>query len=195
MAIMTSRQASELDFAFERNGWTSDDVKKVSGGNTLAQFLLVVRGRAQVIVNSILTLLRTWRVAAQPAVTTSKEYFAEAGVVLTGSNFENQFYGLEVSATEETELAVRKLEEDSLDAPIMAELGDKVEVSVSQFRAFLAAHRESTEWFIFYLRGKDGLLWAVYAGWDSGLGGWSVSARGVSSPRGWSAGYRVVSRN
>ena len=53
MSIMTSRQASELDFAFERNGWTSEDVKKVSGGDLLATLLLVVRGAAEVVVKII----------------------------------------------------------------------------------------------------------------------------------------------
>lgn len=47
-AIMTSRQAAELDFAFERNGYTADDVKKLSSGNLLAQLLPIVRGNAEV---------------------------------------------------------------------------------------------------------------------------------------------------
>jgi len=36
---MSSRQAAELDYAFERNGWTASDVKKLSAGDTLAQLL------------------------------------------------------------------------------------------------------------------------------------------------------------
>ncbi|MEX1026791.1 MAG: hypothetical protein WD049_02110 [Candidatus Paceibacterota bacterium] len=43
-AIMTSRQAAELDHAMERNGWTSEDVKKASQGNMLETLRLVVRG-------------------------------------------------------------------------------------------------------------------------------------------------------
>ena len=72
-------------------------------------------------------------------------YFEEAGVRSMGSNFQSQFLDLEVPETAEAELAVRKLDEISLDAPILAELGEKAETAVSQFRAFLAAHRESTE--------------------------------------------------
>lgn len=49
-SIMTSRQASELDFALERNGWTAQDVKEVSTGNMLEQLLLVVKGFAEVSV-------------------------------------------------------------------------------------------------------------------------------------------------
>ena len=194
MAIMTSRQASELDFALERNGWTPEDVKKVSGGDLLAKLLLVVRDRAEVVIKSILILLRTVRIVAQPAVTTSEEYFKEAGVVWMGDSYKAQFLGLEVGATEESELAVRKLEEVSPDTPILAELGDKAEISVSQFRAFLAENRESREWFVFYLKGRDGELWAVYSFWDVGDGGWSVLASSVACPNGWDAGDRVVSQ-
>lgn len=193
MAIMTSRQAAELDHAFERNGWTAEDVKKVSGGELLASFLLVVRERAEVVLKSIFTLLRTVEVAAQLAVTTSEEYFNEAGVVWANQIFNAEFYGLEVPATGETELAVRKLEEMSLDASILAELGDKVEISVSQFKAFIAANRKSPEWFIFYLSGRNGKR-AVLALWDVVRGGWCVSASSVTCPDGWIQGDRVVSQ-
>lgn len=47
-AVMTSRQAAELDHAFERNGWTSADVKKMSEGETLAPLLSVINGFAEV---------------------------------------------------------------------------------------------------------------------------------------------------
>lgn len=194
MAIMTSRQAAEFDFALERNGWTAEDVKKASGGDLLAKLLLVVRDRAEVVVKSILTLMRTVRIAAQPALTASEEYFKEAGVVWTGSNFQAQFLGLEVPATEEAELDVRKLEEDSFNEPILEVLGDKAEISPSQLRAFLAANRESPEWFVFYLHGKDGNLWAVRALWGGAEGGWRVGADSVDGPRRRDVGDRVVSR-
>lgn len=146
--------------------------------------------------DSILTLLRTVRVAAQPAATTSKEYFKEAGVILMGSNFQAQFLGLEVGATAETELAVRKLEKGSLDKPIRDELRGKAEISVSQFKTFLNANRGSQEWFIFYLKGKDGKLWDVSADWPVGSGGWCAGAGSVmsSSESEWDAGCQVVSQ-
>ena len=158
-------------------------------------FLRFIGGQGKVVFETILTLLRTVRIAAQPAVTTSEDYFKEAGVVVMWDNFKAQFLGLEVPATDEVELAVRKLEEGSLDAPILAELGEKAETSVSQFKAFLAANRKSQEWFIFYLRGKDGNLWAVHARWRSALGGWFVHACRVGGPDRWDAGRPVGSRN
>lgn len=188
-------QANELKMAFRRHGYAAEDVKKLGEGDFLAQVLLIIRGRAEIIVKSILTLLRTVQIAAQPAITTSEEYFKEAGVVWMGENFKTQFLGLEVPATEDVELAVRRLEEASLDAPILAELGDKAEISVSQFRAFLMENRGSSEWFIFYLTGRDGKLWAVGVHWYIGHGGWDVSACSMTDPYGWPPqGYQVVSQ-
>ncbi|MBI2003520.1 MAG: hypothetical protein HYS78_00860 [Parcubacteria group bacterium] len=154
-------------------------------------FLRFIGGQGKVVFDTILTFLRAVRVAAQPAVTTSEEYFKEAGVVWANDTFQAEFYDLELPATEEIELAVRKLEETSLDAPILAELRDKAEISVSQFRAFLAANRESSEWFIFYLSGRNGKR-AVNADWGVGDGGWNVLASSVTDPDGWPQGYRVV---
>ena len=158
-------------------------------------FLRFIGGQGRVVFETILTLLRTVRVAAQPAVVTSEDYFKEAGVAVMWDNFKAQFLGLEVPAIDEVELAVRKLEEGSLDAPILTELGEKAETSVSQFKAFLAVNCKSQEWFIFYLRGKDGKLWAVSAYWYADYGGWYVYANRVDYPGRWIAGNQVVSRN
>ena len=158
-------------------------------------FLRFIGGQGRIVFETILTLIRTVVVFSKPAVTTSKEYFKEAGVRWMGKNFETQFLGLEVEATEEVELAVRKLEQASLDAPILVELGGKAELTVSQFQTFLAANRGSSEWFVFYLKGKDGNLWAVYAYWYSDYGGWHVNADEVTNPDRWFAGHQVVSRN
>lgn len=43
---MSSRQAAELDHAFERNGWSPQDVKKLSSGDLLASVRQVVLGHA-----------------------------------------------------------------------------------------------------------------------------------------------------
>ena len=157
-------------------------------------FLRFIGGQGKIVFDTLLVFLHTVRVSAQPAVTTSEQYFKEAGVTSTGDNFKAQFLGLEVSATEETELAVRRLTKASLDVPILAELGDRAEIFVSQFKAFLAQNRESGEWFIFYLEGKDGKLWAVHAYWLDFHGGWYVCAFSVTPPSEWFAGRRVVSQ-
>lgn len=46
--VMSSRQAAELDYAFERNGWTPADVKLLSGGNILANILPIVKAYGEV---------------------------------------------------------------------------------------------------------------------------------------------------
>ena len=46
--VMFARQAAELDYAFERNGWTPDDVKWLSTGDNLARILEVRRGSAEI---------------------------------------------------------------------------------------------------------------------------------------------------
>ncbi len=47
--VMSARQAAELDFALERNGFTPADVKLLSSGSTLASVLLVLQGQAMII--------------------------------------------------------------------------------------------------------------------------------------------------
>lgn len=48
--IMSVRQASELDFAFERNGWSPVHVKTLSSADMLARILPVLLGHAEISV-------------------------------------------------------------------------------------------------------------------------------------------------
>lgn len=165
---------------------------KLGGEEGVKRFLA---DRVEIVMKSILTLVRTAVIPAQSAVTTSKKYFEEAGVKWTGDNFEAQFLGLEVEAVDETILSVHKLNESSLDEPILVELGDKAETTPSQFKEFLSQNKKSKEYFLFYMKGKDGELWAVFARWYIVYDGWGVGAYSVRRPGGWSAGSQVVSRN
>ena len=49
-SVMTARQAAELDFAFERNGWNSADVKLLSQGSFLTDILSSLRGKSTVVM-------------------------------------------------------------------------------------------------------------------------------------------------
>ncbi|MDO8590078.1 MAG: hypothetical protein Q7R69_02300 [bacterium] len=171
-------------------GQTEACINRMGGWDN---FLRFIGGQGKVAFETILAMVRMVKVIAQPAITTSKKYFEEAGVRWMGENFESQFLGLRVEATEAGELKVHRLTEDALDAPILAELGDKAEISASRFKAFLADNRRSTEWFVFYLRGRDGNLCPVDAGWSADDGGWLVNAYSVEDPSGWSSGRQVVS--
>ena len=141
----------------------------------------------------LLTHVRTFEPQRQ-TTTTNEDYFREAGVVSMGDNFRAQFLGLEISPAPLNILAVHNLEEPSLDKPILEVLGDKAEVSITEFKAFLAGNHKSKEWFIFYLRGRDGNLWAVHAYWRHD-DGWRVGAGSFGRARRWRRGGRVVSRN
>ena len=143
-----------------------------------------------------LNLLRTVQLYAQPTVT-YEDYFKEAGVVWMGAGFRAQFLGLEIGVLESAELAVHRLTKALLDEEIFKELGgrDKAEISISQFVAFLSQNCKSRGWFVFYLRGGDGQLWAVCAYWLANDGGWSVDARSVAHPNGWPESFWVVSCN
>ncbi len=174
------------------HGQTEACINRMGGWDN---FLRFIGGSGRIVFDTILTLIREVRLGAQQAVTTSKKFWEDAGVKWMGENFEAQFIGLDVPATPATDLCVRKLEQNSLDALIIAELGgeEKAETSISHFKDFLSKNRKSTEWFIFYLKGKDGNLWAVNAPWDSGRDGWYVYAYSVTDPRSWGAGRQVVS--
>jgi hypothetical protein len=174
-------------------GQTEACINRVGGWNN---FLRFIGGSGRIVFETILTVVREVALGVQSAVTTSAEYFKDAGVVWTNNNFDNQFVGLKVPAAPSTDFIVRKLEQNSLDAPIIAELGGEknAEISVSHFKDFLQKNRKSTEWFIFYLNGKDRNLWAVDVYWLSDDGGWNVNANSVSDPSEWYAGSRVVSR-
>lgn len=141
----------------------------------------------------IKTLLHTWTSPAQPTITTSESYFEGAGVVLMRDSFKAQFIDLEVLASQARGLSVDKLVENSPDALILLQLGDKAEIPVSQFNDFLSKHRESTERFVFYLRGKDGNLRSVSASWSARRLGWVVYATPVELDSPWDAGIRIVS--
>ena len=173
-------------------GQTEAVINRMGGFENWLRF---AGGQGKIVFDTILAFLRTQLITSFVAVTTSEEYFSDAGVKSMGENFKAQFLGLEVGSTDEVELAVCRLERNSLDAPILTELGDKAEINVSQFKAFLAGNRGSSEWFVFYLRGKDGSLWAVGARWYGDLDGWLVEAFSVGDRSPWNAGSQVVSRN
>lgn len=150
------------------------------------------------------SFVRTIKMAAQPALTTSEEYFKEAGVISMNGNFMDQFLSLDVPAMREAKLIVRKLEVDLQDNAIIDELGGEkmAVISVSQFRTFLATNRKTkssiSKWltflsgrFLFYLKVRRN-LWAVHVHWNDTNRGWDVDA---SSLRWRDKGCQVISLN
>ncbi len=95
------------------------------------------------------------------------------------------------------------LKRASPDAPILAGLEDKAEVSLAHMFDLLKkqAHGEEgvllTNGYanIFYVRDADGILWAVVAYWGSGYRDWLVEAHSIGTPGRWGGGGRVFSRD
>jgi hypothetical protein len=88
----------------------------------------------------------------------------------------------------------------SLDPPIITELGDKHETSLSEVSQLMTAQGNGengtllTNGYanIFYVRDTEGTLWAVHVSWHSD--GWNVYADSVENPGEWNAGIQVLSR-
>jgi len=116
-------------------------------------------------------------------------------------NFQAWFTGKIETPAVKTTLRYAELVEESLDAPILAELGDKAETTLDQVYALMERQPNGEEgilltngWAnVFYIRDVNGALRAVSVFWHGD--GWDVDAYSVGHPFGWRAGRRVFSRN
>jgi hypothetical protein len=121
-----------------------------------------------------------------------------------GYNFKEHFLKGNKIVVPDGSIHVYRLNENSVDAPIINKLGGEKQVETSLFHLAELIKKQAkgqegdllTNGYanIFYIRGFDGELWAVYCLWDSGAGGWDVDASPVAGPYGWGAGSRVFSR-
>lgn len=113
-----------------------------------------------------------------------------------GSNFRDNFLTRIEKNIPAAELAVDQLVRASLDAPILAELGDRAETALAYLAELLKKQPN----------GEDGILltngyanvfyigdWAVGACWCAG-DGWRVNARPVGPPYRWGEGSQFFSR-
>jgi len=117
-----------------------------------------------------------------------------------GDNFKSRFGKKIERAIRPAKLAVQELGEASLDAPILAELGERAETSLAHFWALLLQQPNGEAGTLLtngranvcYVDDDEGVRWAVLAVW--GDDGWCVRADSVRGPGGWGAGYQVFSR-
>jgi hypothetical protein len=134
-----------------------------------------------------------------------------------GRNFIAWFGNVVEESIGESELSVQQLQKNSVDRPIIDELGglEKAGIFLQQIWLFMRekqAKGETDGWFVAYRedkvrfpedepfayanKEKEGgrsVLRAVYFGWDGD--GWSLSADQVSDPGGWSGGFLILSSN
>ena len=111
-----------------------------------------------------------------------------------GSNFKKLFSDLVEAPIAAATVSVSKLLKNSLDVPIRTELGDGHVITLGQFYEMLKVLPKDGTWFIAYIVGNDGNVWAVYACWDSFRDGWRVYAYSVGFRGEWDAGGQVLSR-
>jgi len=134
-------------------------------------------------------------------------FFQTGGPVgWTSDNFRRMFSDHVEPETPDTTLRIHQLTKPAKDPAIIDELGGEgaVEATLGQMWRMIEKQAKGQEGKLltngyanlFYIRSQvDNQLWAVNCGWGSGGRCWSVCAAPVSSPLGWSAGCRVVSRD
>jgi hypothetical protein len=121
----------------------------------------------------------------------------ELPISYLGDNIRANFLDVVETDVPAMTLKQRKLLKPSADAPILAALGDEDTTKIEKARTALAhvfsylKTADRSLWFIFYVADAKGIVWAVGARWS--VYGWDVYAGPVSNPRGWGAGYNVVS--
>jgi len=133
----------------------------------------------------------------------AKDHLKDANVGWTGDNFKKLFFGNVEKNVEAITVAIHRLEQLSLDPPIMAQLADHTEISLAHFFELLKKQSKGEDGVflingyanIAYIKGSDGNLWAVSAGWGSGSRCWDVGARSVEDPDRWRGGCQVLSRD
>lgn len=150
-----------------------------------------------------ITIPATEKFVATDHFTVNPSATAEARIGYLSDNFKKWFFGKTEEPNSQTELRYATLKKDSLDKPILDELGTAAEVTLSVIWELLKLQPNGEKGVlltngcanIFYVRDAGGELRAVRMRWVADDGFWHVNAYSVECPSGWSAGYLVFSRN
>lgn len=159
------------------------------------------------------TLLRA--VASSPATvpavkafTLNKDALKQANIGYTWGYFDDEMLGMEVGEVGAGVIAVAELLKNSVDGPIMAEIGeDQVEIHLGHWFALICAQAQGHKsepgpLFVdgraniayFKGKGKNAKRRAVRFDWSSGDRCWSVGATSAENPDPWRDGNQVLSR-
>ena len=154
---------------------------------------------------SVLTFLHTIAVGAVEKFV-AKDHFTKENKKVKfwyfGENFVKHFLGKIEEVVPVGNIAIHRLEKASRDPEIMVELGsEKRVIKLAHFCQLIEAQGQGQEgpllvngWAnIAYIEDDEGIVWAVYAYWNAGLG-WGVDAFSVENPNGWNAGRQVLSQ-
>ena len=182
-------------------GELNDQLFGENGEERLAEFNLWLKG----VMVSILKLVAVVHVCGAKRFVARGAFGKDnpAGIkFFLGGNFEKNFLGKVEENVQAVELVGQILIRSSVDDPIMEELGDCKETTLTylyelvsrQSRGEAGPLLTNGRANIFYIRDVNGNFWAVHARWCSTSCGWDVDAYSVARPDGWFAGCQVISR-
>ena len=196
-----------------KDNQTADRIQAIwnmIGGEEMVTALIQGRAKLEVKLFQILNWLGTTTTSATTEKFVAKEKFRmdSKEVKFQGfyGSFEENFLSGNSKIEEplsEQELRYGNLTKNSVDGPIIDELGGKVkaETTLTELHDLLKKQGNGEEGDlltnryanIFYIRGTFGVLRAVLVSWYND--GWYVNAYSVESSVDWLAGFRVFSRN
>lgn len=171
------------------------------------KFLLVQLAGSQ--VGGLITHLGTITTSATTEKFVAREKFTKGSEEVNfwgfGSNFEQWFLDKVEEPIDQQELRYGKLEKNSVNGPIIKELGGEVKAETTLSEMFSCFKKQPkgedgvllTNGYanIFYIRDASGVLRVVLAYWDAAAASWVFDADSVGYPNVWRAGYRIFSRN
>jgi len=131
----------------------------------------------------------------------AKEHIKAANIGWMGDNFKAFFLDQVEENVEASSIAVHRLEKVSLDAPILAELGDRAVISLAHFFELVEKQSKGESGQLLvngyanvaYVIGKNGNTWAVSAAWFDVYRYWYVRAYSLENPYRWPEGLQVLS--
>ena len=185
-----------------------------NAGEAIDLFIAAVINRVKSVAQAVVAILSEILVTVTIPATTekfvAKDKFkvdtsrkAKVKISYLGDNFKDWFLKKTEEPFSGSTIYGRKLSKNSVDGPILSELGgqEKAETTLSEVFAMMArqANGETGELLtngyanIFYIRDINESLRAVDVRWL--VGGWYVRAYSIVDPGGWHAGCQVFSRN
>lgn len=145
-AIMSSRLAAELDHAFERNGWSAEEVKFLSRGKLLAEVRRVVLGNAEIQITKHI-------IDCDAAPFVPKGWAVEEHQEGGQFNFKELLVQLSLIEGQQT----GTLEGNDIRKELAMELPDKLSLNANVLD-YLLAHSEIIPG---YWKGKDVFFWGT----------------------------------
>ncbi|MFA5109391.1 MAG: hypothetical protein WC458_02520 [Patescibacteria group bacterium] len=205
-----------VEFQDRFSSLSNDDAQYIiqNAGDAIGLFICAIVNRSKSAVQAVVSILSaivaTFSVSSTTEKFVAKDKFkvdtgkkAKVKISYLGDNFKEWFLGKTEDPFAGSTIYGRKLEKNSVDGPILQELGgnEAAETTLTEIYAAMEAQSNGENgdslingWVnIFYIKDVNGTLRAVSVRW--GGDGWGVFAGSVGGPDEWLAGGRVFSRN